>query len=333
MEKIDLNSIIFKPIPISRIIIAIDRLTRFKHPEEKYVRVFKDILINYLKFPKFKKVELDCMDYFIMTNIATYILNKSIDLLSNNYTQFDNNINLKIADYEQKVFIVDNDTKYLLNNKINYNMLIPLIPDDCVNNLKWLKELAISNNPDNTSLLKGYNFPVRKVIICEGLTEEILLPEFSSYLDYNFEKNGIHIISAGGKNQVVKYYYDLIDKLKIPIFVLLDNDAKENGQKILKKLRRIDNLYIIKHGEFEDILPVQLIERALKQSIKNISRSPMKRYTSSDSAVKYLEEFYKTRGVHEFKKAEFAHIVKANITSAKDASKEIIEIINEIKIL
>ena len=47
--------------------------------------------------------------------------------------------------------------------------------------------------------------------------------------------------------------------------------------------------------------------------------------------VEYLEEIFKHRGMHEFKKVEFSQIVKQNIKSKSDITPEITEIINQIK--
>ena len=47
--------------------------------------------------------------------------------------------------------------------------------------------------------------------------------------------------------------------------------------------------------------------------------------------VKNLEEIFRHRGMHEFKKADFAQIVSENITSASDISPEIADIIRKIK--
>ena len=52
-----------KPLTKEQLTISVDRLTRFKDPEIKYLRVFKDIITNNLIEPKLKKQELDNMDY------------------------------------------------------------------------------------------------------------------------------------------------------------------------------------------------------------------------------------------------------------------------------
>jgi hypothetical protein len=47
--------------------------------------------------------------------------------------------------------------------------------------------------------------------------------------------------------------------------------------------------------------------------------------------AKILEELFKTKGLHEFKKAEFAKLIRNQIKSDTDVSQEIRAIINEIK--
>ena len=59
-----------KQLTKEQLTISIDRLTRFKETETKYLRVFKDIITNNLIEPKIKKHELDEMDYENLKNIA-----------------------------------------------------------------------------------------------------------------------------------------------------------------------------------------------------------------------------------------------------------------------
>ena len=167
-------------------------------------------------------------------------------------------------------------------------------------------------------------------MLCEGITEETLLPVFAKICDFDLNEHGIHVISAGGKNQVVKYFYKFAECLKIPIFVLLDNDAQTNLEEIKPKLRHTDKIHLLKCGEFEDLLPNSLITKALNDATKNISIAPIEELENATSKVEFLEEFFKHRGLHEFKKAEFAQLVKRNISDAEDISEEIKEIISEL---
>lgn len=307
-----------KPLTKEQIIISIDRLTRFKEPELKYLRVFKDIISSNLIEPKFKKTDLENLDYSEILNYAQKIINSSLD--AKNKTDF--SINEKLYEYENSVFKIDNNVNKLLKNKINYVDIIDLLPNNLPDNLLYLKSLKGNFKNDGV-------FPIKKLILCEGITEEILLPKFAKMCDCDLKENGIYIISAGGKNQVVKYFYNYADSLKIPIFVLLDKDANDNFKEISPRLRNFDKIHLLKSGEFEDLLPESLIIKTLKYTTENISL-PMNNISDYSSNVEFLEEFYRHRGMHEFKKSEFANAVKENISDISDVSSEIKEIFHEL---
>lgn len=319
-----------KPLTKEQILISIDRLTRFKNPEVKYLRVFKDLITNNLITPKFKKAELDEMPYGEIKNFAEEIINFSLEKL-NLTTENDGLINQILFDYEKNIYNLNEHVDELLKNKINYRAGVELIDQNAPINLKWLKNITISKDKvkdrKNMSLL----FPVEKVVISEGITEEILLPKFAKIYGYDFNKNGVYIISAGGKNQVVKLFYRLSKELKIPIFVLLDKDAEQNYNEIKPRLRVIDRVHVLKCGEFEDAIPLNLIKKTLAYGLKNISMIELEAVNQNIGMVKILEDIFKHRGMHEFKKSEFALMVKENLDTECDISPEIAEIIEEIK--
>lgn len=320
-----------KPLTKSQIIISIDRLTRFKNTETKYLRVFKDILTQNLIEPKFKKTDLEKMDYSELRNWAEFVINYSLEMagltLENDYL-----INQRLLNYENSVFENNKNVQELLNNKINYKACLSYIDEKSPKNLLWLKNLKISSDIRKSRFDNSLRFPVEKVVIAEGATEETLLPEFAKRCGYDFDKEGIYILSAGGKNQVVKLYYQLVESLKLPIFVLLDKDAKENLEEIQPRLRDIDKIHLLDCGEFEDLLPIKLVERTLDYELKNISMLEKEKLNEDIPRVKFLEEVFKTRGMHEFKKVEFAQMVKKNIKHEEDISPEVVEIIDEIRL-
>ena len=103
-----------KPLTKEQLIISADRLTRFKEPEIKYLRVYKDLILNNLIEPKYKKSDLDEMDYEELTKLAEEIINSSLDC------EPDISINEKLLNYEKSVFNFNNNVEKLLKNKINY---------------------------------------------------------------------------------------------------------------------------------------------------------------------------------------------------------------------
>ena len=192
----------FKKLSEKQIIISIDRLTRFKPTEEKYLRVFKDIIVSNLIEPKIKKNELNNLDYTTLRDMAVEIFNSSFESNSNDFS-----INKILQDYENEVFINNKNVNILLDNKLDYKSAIKLLNNTEALNLKWLMSLNKNDTNKSERQEKGFLFPIESVVIVEGITEEILLPQFAKILGFDLLKNGIKIIPAGGKNQVVKLYY------------------------------------------------------------------------------------------------------------------------------
>ena len=256
----------FKGLTKEQVLISLDRLTRFKPTKEKYLRVFFDIILGNIVEPKYKKTELENLDVQDITNLAVEVLNNSLnELVPYMNVEADFSINKKLIEYENSVFNNDEQTQILLNNEINYKLAINLIDETCVVNLRWLKSLA--ENADLKLMREEHylKFPIEKVLLVEGLTEETLLPAFSKYLGHDFYQKGIQVIPAGGKSQVVKMYYKLSEELKLPIFLLLDKDAEENIAQIKPKLREIDKIHLVACGEFEDLLPKSLIIKTINK--------------------------------------------------------------------
>ncbi len=295
-EKIELK---IKPLSKEQIKISIDRLTRFKQTEEKYLRVFKDLITSNLIYPKFKKKELELMDYCELTRIVEEIFDYSIQEFdakkSENFT-----ININLLNYEKTLFNFDKEVEKLVDNKIDYKTLADIVEFEF-------------------TCLK---YPIKKLILAEGITEEILLPKFANVLGFDFQKEGINLISAGGKNQVVRLFYKYANTLKIPMFVLLDKDGLDNYEEIKPKLRPYDNVHVLKSGEFEDLLSLNLIKRTVNERFKNFSSVAIDDLRQDEPMTKILDELFKSKGF-EFKKAEFASLVAQNIKDEKDITQEL----------
>ena len=316
----------YKKLTQEQIIISLDRLTRFKNTKEKYLRVFADIITSNLIEPKYKKNDILSLSPHTIKELTEEIFNGSLVDMPN-----DLSINRILTEYENSIFINDEYTKILLENKLNYISALRVLSNNIPINLKWLKSLAEVNlDLKQNRELHCFKYPIEKVILVEGLTEEILLPAFSKFLGYDFYQKGIQVIGAGGKNQVVKMYYKLINELKIPIFLLLDKDAEENIRQITPKLRNIDRIHLVSCGEFEDLLPKSLIIKTLNSHFVNFTTVTNSDLVDGLPEVKNLENIFKTKGMHEFKKADFAKLVRDNISEKTDVSAEIAEIIKEI---
>lgn len=318
----------YKKLSKSQIVISIDRLTRFKPVEDKYLRVFKDIILSNLIEPKYRKNVLEDMDCAQIRDIAVEIFNSSIEGVC------DLSVNEHIKSYERSIFHLSKDGETLLDNVLNFSGALKYAEEPLPLNLRWLKNVIEKKDAVSCRSEDGTLFPIEKIVIAEGITEEILLPRFSDICGYNFDKNGVKIIAAGGKNQVVKLYYKLCTELRLPIFVLLDKDAESNEELINYRLREQDKVYLLDSGEFEDLLPKDLIVKTVNNEFKNfVNTSVSELFRDELPTVKVLEEFFKTECLHEFKKSEFANRIKQQTSSVNDISAEVKKIIKEIELL
>jgi len=207
--------------------------------------------------------------------------------------------------------------------------------------LAWLsniidKEKLSVNSPDLKEKLEkiylqacnyrkktGVLYPVELLVLVEGITEEILLPVFSEFAGVNFKKNGIKILSSGGKNQVLRLYKKLSREINLPILMLFDSDASKEAEYIKNSLRSIDDIYVIAKGEFEDILPDKLICKTVNVHYRLVGKINLFEIAGSEKKSHTLMELWKKKGFGEFKKAEFARIVADNISKKSDMSEEL----------
>ena len=270
----------FKYLAQEDFLISVDRLTRFKHPCEKYYRVFKDILIKFLIEPKYSARQIEELEADKLVEVVEIIWNRSIYNLYGE-TQYEADFEY-ISALDEAIFrIKDNYVARLMNikllispilNKLQSEILIP-------QNLTMLSCLLKDQNTDKSDFYKtgiryrnkrALKYPIAKLVLAEGITEEILLPVFSKCLKYDFDTEGIYILGAGGKSKMPHLYSKYRDTLKIPIMIILDNDASEIYEFIKSDLLPKDKIILINNGEFEDIVSKNLIKRAINNNFYDI---------------------------------------------------------------
>lgn len=318
------------------VFIALDRLTRFKNPEIKYKRVFFDIILKHLSQPSISKHKLEQLEPTVISGIVKEVWNNSVKSIYNN---FSSGFSLKDLDIIQ----FDINDEYTLT-LMNTDILIPVIESEADNipkNLKFLSLLQkIYKKHDNLDILstelreqEKTLFPIKKLILTEGITEEILLPKFAKVSGYDFDKNGIHILATGGKSKVLSIYCEMKYILKIPMFVLLDNDAEPVFNDINSVIREQDKAYLIKAGEFEDILDKSLIVKAFSEMNYDVKPTNIEELNEEECTCKSLENIWRVRKLGEFRKAHLAKAVRECIVNKDSITEEIKTIINIISAL
>lgn len=73
-------------------------------------------------------------------------------------------------------------------------------------------------------------FFAKKIILVEGGTEMFGLPVFFDAIGFNLDKQGISIVSVGGKTELDRFYR-LYNELGIPTYIIFDGDANNNNKK------------------------------------------------------------------------------------------------------
>lgn len=339
MKSNSYDNIKFKLLTIQELIINLDRISRFKLPELTYKRVFISILNRYLITPKYSKTEIEMLDYTYVSKIVKKIWNESVKLhFPNSKQNLSVNLALKLAT-NSTFKNIDKNIKILINTHLNFSPILENINyDTAPQNLKFLKKVSENFNStkitykDLEELRLKYSLllPVKKLVIVEGITEEILLPIFANALGYNFDKNGIFLLGAGGKSKSPTLYYQLKNYLKIPINFLFDDDAIEIYDQLKNILEKKDNAIIIENGEFEDILSLNLIKRALNNEYLPATMLTIKELRCNQRMCKNLEYFYRTRHLGEFKKSKISKIIAKNVKYKTDVTEEIMLLIKNL---
>lgn len=333
----DKSELKFKLMTLQDLVISLDRLTRFKNPEIKYRRVFYDIILRHLISPSISKHKLDELPSSFLVKIVGEIWNTSVQNLFGKSSE-KKSVTLYDLDFQQ-YNVTDEYALDLMNTDLNFYPVLKNLPQsDVPKNLEYVK-ILVENYADNSDLSvisenirQKYKtlFPVKKLILTEGITEEILLPKFAQVFGYDFDENGVFIIATGGKSKVLSLYAELKYILKIPMFVLLDNDAEPVYNDVCSVLRKQDKAYLIKAGEFEDILSKELIQNAFAEMNYDIKPASLEELSSDGGTCEALELLWKSRGLGEFRKAHLAKAVHDCISDKVVITDEINSILTDI---
>ncbi len=319
----------YKKITKDFLLISLDRLTRFKLTKDKYERVFSDIINKFCIFEAGENHDLKDEDKI---KIVQDIINFSFPKCENDF--FINNF---LKEYELSAFEQDEISIKYLNNKIDYNSALSAI-ESLENIPKNVMQLIVKNKDRGLNYAEIRNktkgkYPIEKIILCEGITEEILLPVLSKLQGVDFSALGVHVLQAGGKNQVGKKYINVSEEIKKEVIILLDFDAEEVKNSIKSKLQEKDKICLIELGEFEDILPKDLIIDVLNENYKYQLKEKIDEEYFEGGYVLAIKDIFREKALGDFKKSEFAKAVKKHLETTKktyDFSKFKNNILNKI---
>jgi len=317
-----------KPIPKEYFATILDRLTRFEPAYMRYKRVYSDIINKFAPELKTHNATIE-EQISAVEEIFEFSGVKDSDFICE-----------LMRELEDKYFIhsdISNVSYQYLSSRVNFSTMLAYIGDNknLPKNLIWLKN--ISQNSDLSLLReeKSLLYPIEKILLCEGETERIVLSTILKMFNYNLDKMGVLLVAAGGKNQVARKYYSMIEYTKLPFFILLDRDASSVKHLIENKLRDKDKIYLIKSGEFEDLIPPKILIDTLNFIHNSEIQCKIEDFDVNLSSVINLENISKKYGFGEFKKAHFAHglkeYIEKNAYCSDFSESEISEIIRGLE--
>lgn len=119
-------------------------------------------------------------------------------------------------------------------------------------------------------------FFARVIVLVEGDTEELALPIFLDALGFDCDLYGISIISAGGKNQIPKYWR-LLSKFTAPVIVLFDADSTKGSNNNIAKcfgikvsdIEHQENCYAKLLSVSEPKAPLIIFQKNFELAVKN----------------------------------------------------------------
>lgn len=181
-------------------------------------------------------------------------------------------------------------------------------------------------------------FFARCLVLVEGETEELALPEFLSVLGLDCDANGISIIEVKGKNQIPKYWR-LYASFGIPTIVILDNDNKNGKEKSNKNVATCFNLtlddflndvnsykYLTSKTEIQtDIIVLEIdFETAVKKDLIKIGKEGLYEALEAD-AIKLIKP------VNNQQKGAIArHVAREIQTQIGDYAPEFVHVLAKI---
>lgn len=188
----------------------------------------------------------------------------------------------------------------------------PITPAHLLSTVHRLRKLSQKEKLAGMAAQFGFARPVKELVIVEGETERLLLPLFAEAMGYHFNHLGIDTLPAGGKTHVLALYREYKRNLKVPICILLDNDAQDVADELSAILRPQDQVIRIEEGEFEDTYDLALLLQTINdhyQPFPEITPESFQKLTESHPGggrVQGLKTLWQSYNLGSFDKIEFA---------------------------
>jgi len=189
--------------------------------------------------------------------------------------------------------------------------------------------LANNSNPDKTkedNILEFYaantteaileGFFAKGIILVEGPTEALAIPEYLKALTYDVYEKGIAVISVDGKGNLARFWR-LFTAYEIPVYVIFDNDAGDDsgGSKrgeLLKTLGVTDATEILKEADLRIEEKYTVFGKDFETTLREIFKS--------DSYAEVEKEAREFIGIAPDNKSDCKPLVARHVAACLSAS-------------
>jgi len=135
-------------------------------------------------------------------------------------------------EFLEGIYLIRKNNKGTYVKNLNKNSLAQFCQSKGVTKANADTIIPFYSKSATFNILKG--FFAKKVVLVEGMTEELALPIYLERLGLDVLEKGIDIIGVGGKGELAKWWR-FFTAFKIPCYVCFDNDAKDDNESNKRK--------------------------------------------------------------------------------------------------
>jgi putative ATP-dependent endonuclease of OLD family len=170
---------------------------------------------------------------------------------------------IKMLSEQSQIFIATHSPIFVNRTELDSTWIVKIVDSETrVEKIAELKEIINEIGAKPSDIF----FFADRILFVEGKTEETVLPAYAKQLGIDI--TDVAVVPVEGKNQArlnLKTWIK-ITRNTLPIFLILDNDAKDAIEEVKKEgLIDRDNYHLWERGSIEDYYPSEILEEALKE--------------------------------------------------------------------
>lgn len=170
---------------------------------------------------------------------------------------------LKSLSGTNQIFLSTHNSIFIDKSDLNNMFIVKMVENKTqIERISELKEALdeIGAKPSDIFFFSN------KILFVEGKSEELVIPAFADNLSINLEDIAIVPVEGKSKARLNLKTWIKITRNALPIFLILDKDAKDELDDLKKeKLVQSGNYHVWQKGSIEDYYPHEILQSALEE--------------------------------------------------------------------